>query len=229
MDLIELADPHNIWVYTTHVIVGVTILTLAIISLSSKKGGRIHVYVGRLFVSLSVIAGITAILFLGDFGFVHNIFGTSVLAISIVTSSFLALKTSTKIVKSGEIVSLLLTLTVAIVLISRFVEFSTSDGLLSEAAFFTFSCAFFPLFFLVYDLCFLTRNKKQRRAMRLRRHVSGMAFVIAVMIHAPIVSVFTDVSVNFYVKFFSPYVLWPVIYFYYFSSKINKPHIVEEG
>lgn len=215
LNIADFADPHSPWVYVVHVCAGAIILALGLVAIASRKGSKAHISAGRAFVVLSVIAGVTALLFLGDIGFVPNIYGTSVLAISVVTFSFLALQAPSNTVKAMEGICLLLTLSAAIILLHRFWVFSREDGLISEAAFFTFGCAFFPLYFLLYDLYFTTRDREKRVEIRLKRHASGMAFVIAVMVHAPVVSVFTDVSANFYVKFFGPYLLWPAIYYYF--------------
>lgn len=223
MSINDFASPHSVLPYVIHVIAGVAILYSAIIALTSKKGSKKHITHGQTFVILSVLAGITALIFMNDFGFVPNIFGTSILAISVVISSFLALRPVSKLIKAVEVFCLFLTLTATVVLLNRFYDFASSDGLLSAASLFTFGCAFFPLFFLLYDLYFISRKSDCRNRIRLKRHVSGMAFMVAVMVHAPIVSVFTDVSVNFYFKFFAPYALWPLIYFYYVQSiKPNK-------
>lgn len=227
MNLAEIASPHEVSTYFIHVTTGTAVLALAAIALSSKKGGTTHVYAGRLFVVLSTLAAVTALLFLRDFGFVHNIFGTAALAISVVASSFLALRKPSSPVKTGEIVCLLTTFVVALMLFSRFVRFSLEDGLLSGSAAFTFLCASFPLFWTIYDAYFITRDEQTRKQLRIRRHVTGMAFVCAVMVHAPIVSVFTELQINFWLKFFGPYAAWPIICYFYLSHMNHRVSNVE--
>lgn len=214
MNIVEYAEPHSILPYIAHVVAGIIILATGAAALSSTKGSKLHRSNGYIFVFMGVLAAITALLFMADFGFVHNIFGTSILAISVSLSSILALKSPSGRIKLYEAFSLLLTLSASWVLFARFIEFASEDGLVSEASFFTFGCAFFALFFLAYDTLFIRLDNEARARSRMKRHVSGMAFIVALMIHAPVVSVFTDLDINFYLKFFTPYVLWPIIYIY---------------
>lgn len=225
LNISKFAEPHDVFVYLVHVAVGILILALAITALSSRKGGFAHILSGRVFVAFSLVAGITALLFMNDIGFVPNIYGTSMLAMSIVTSSFLALRKPELKIRIVEVVCLFATFSVAIVLMKRNMQFVASAGLISEESAFTFACASFSLFFLIYDLYFLTLSQENRLKARLNRHVCGMAFGIATMVHAPIVSVFTDININFYLKFFGPYLIWPLIFFGFLFQRTLKHNV----
>lgn len=216
-----MAEPHGLVPYLIHLIAGSIILISAIVALAARKGGAAHILSGRIFVAFGVLAGITALVFMGDIGFVPNIYGTSVLAMTVLISSFLALKKPEPKVKAAELVCFLLTLSVAIVLLKRHVEFVVSDGIFSEASLFTFACASFSVYFVFYDLYFLALKREQRSRSRVKRHMCGMAFAVATMVHAPVVSVFVDSDINFYVKFFGPYLIWPLVY-YAFSLRNSK-------
>lgn len=224
MNLPVLAAPHPVSVYVLHVLAGLGILATGMLALMAEKGSKRHILAGRSFVVLSLIAGLTALLFMADIGFVPNIFGTSALAITVALSSFLALRKPTTGVRALEAVSLLGTAAVAGVLSMRFIEFSAQGAV---PAAFTFACAFFPVFFLVYDAYFVTRNAQQRQAMRLKRHVCGMGFMCALMVHAPVVSVFAEVEINFFLKFFTPYLIWPAIYFAWTRGHNRQPNTLE--
>lgn len=73
--------------------------------------------------------------------------------------------------------------------------------------------AFFSLWFLADDVRFLRLRDERRRAARLPRHLSRMAFAFAIAVHAPVVSFGDRWGIDPVLAFFGPFVLWPIIVF----------------
>jgi hypothetical protein len=71
--------------------------------------------------------------------------------------------------------------------------------------------AFFPSWFLIDDRRSRRRSPAERRAYGFRRHMSRMAFALAIAVHAPVVSFADDLGLHPLLAFFGPFVIWPVI------------------
>jgi hypothetical protein len=171
---------------------------------------------------------------------------SSLFVIGLVLGAILALRPRTTAVKLGERFAVVL---LAVAFLGQFVgallpflgwlgllpppppslnlpELTTLDYISGIA--FAGIYALIILAFLISDFRFLRVNDARRQASSFRRHLSRMAFALAIAVHAPIVSLSGSFGIgnseaaNFAV-FYGPFIIYPIIMYVLRNHKFLNP------
>lgn len=202
-------DPYNPVVYFLHTLLGTTGVLAAAVALYSRKGSVPHVRAGLVFTAFAVIASVTAVIFSAT-RFSPFAVVSAVIVISLVAGAILALRPRTTLVRVGEGgTTALMALALAALLVM------CALPLLGGAPLFVIAWpaayALFPAWFVWDDVRFLRADADERLALRFRRHLSRMAFALAIAVHAPVVSFGDRLGIDPALAFFGPFVLWPLL------------------
>ena len=79
--------------------------------------------------------------------------------------------------------------------------------------------AIFLSILLTNDIRFKRLAVEARQRKRLARHISKMAFALAIAMHAPIVSFSDELGLHPALAFFGPFSLWPAIIVYFKKTR----------
>ena len=202
-------DPYAPVVYILHTLLGTAGVVAATVALLSLKGGILHVRAGRIFAAFASVASVTAIVFSAT-RFSPFAVVSALIVLSLVAGAILAVRPRTSLVAVGELATaLLMTIASAALLVMIVLPLLGGAPLLVVA--WPAAYLLFPAWFLFDDVKFLRAEPDARRSGRLRRHLSRMAFALAIAVHAPIVSFGDRLGIDPAVAFFGPFVLWPAI------------------
>jgi hypothetical protein len=238
-------DPFNPVVYFLHTILGAVGVMAAVLALTAIKGSAFHIRAGLTFSALVVVAAITAIIFSATRPAPDAIV-SSLFVIGLVLGAILALRPRTTATKWGERLAVVL---LVVAFLGQFVgallmsldwagllpppppsvnrPVLTSAERLSAIAF-VGTYALIILAFLVSDFKFLRLTGEHRQGLGFRRHLSRMAFALAIAVHAPIVSlsgnfgIGNSAAANFGV-FYGPFVIYPVIMYLLRNHRLLSP------
>ena len=210
-------DPFHPVAYFLHTTLGIAGILGAIIALAVTKGTNPHIFAGRTFAVAAAVAAATAIGF-SITTFAPMAIASGMITISTVGSAFLALRSKSPRVAAGELVTTFLMAVVLLWLLYGVVMSIPQGGLLwiPPLLFAAFSAAF-----LVNDIRFIRQDDAARKSKRLPRHLSRMAFAFSVAVHAPIVVFADDINLHPGLAFYGPFMIWPVIFFF-FNSRIKR-------
>ena len=205
----NLWDPFDPVTYLLHTILGTAGVVAAVVALSVRKGGRVHVRAGWVFVGTASVAALTAMGFslvqLSPFAII-----SSLLVAALLGGALLALRDRTRRVALGETVALGVMALCAVLLVAMTVIpllFGAPWRVSIQSA----AYAVFPIAFVVGDVRFRGLDDRARRRARLNRHLSRMGFAFAIAVHAPIVSFSDELGLHPFVAFFGPFIVWPLI------------------
>lgn len=216
----ELAAPYSPIVYFLHTIIGTLGVLLAFVALAQQKGNTAHRRSGWGFTIAAGVAAVTAIVFSTTEPSPLSI-ASSLMVLGLVWGAVLALRPLSGRVRAAEWgATVLVTLSwLILVLVGTF-------GILIVAGIapappgvekpplwvvmMPVLYAFFPTYFLIDDRRFRRRGG-DRRPVAFTRHLSRMAFALAIAVHAPIVSFADDLGLNPMLAFFGPFIIWPIV------------------
>ena len=207
----SLWDPYDPITYLLHTILGSAGVLAAVVAIASRKGGVSHVRAGWFFSSFAAVAATTAIAFSAT-QFSPLAIASSLIVLSLVGGAILALRPRTSIVAMGEVVTLVLMVVPACILLAG-VILTRLDGAPLGATMLPGAYLLFPAWFLADDYRFMRSSGDQRRSRAHGRHLSRMAFALAIAVHAPVVSFGDRLGIDPIVAFFGPFMLWPLIVF----------------
>lgn len=221
-------DPFNPVVYFIHTILGTLGVISAFVALFALKGGKLHIRMGWIFTLMVVVSAVTAILF--SFTAIAPLaISSGLIVIGLVLSSILAIRARSRSVKIGEWAAFVL---LAISFLALFAQSALISGTVlgliplpppppdivipPMSAMATMAVtqgvyALIVLAFLIGDIKFFRLNSEKRSEYRFRRHLSRMAFALAIAVHAPVVTFGNDLGLNPLVAFFGPFIIYPVI------------------
>jgi len=210
-------DPFHPVAYFLHATLGVAGIVGAIIALAVIKGSKPHILAGRTFAAAAAIAAATAIVF-SFTTFAPMSIASAVMMFSVIGSAFLTLRQKTSRVAVGEIVTTSLMGLVLLWLLYGVALSIPLGGILwiPPLLFALFSAAL-----LVNDIRFMRQGDAGRKSKRLPRHLSRMAFAFAIAVHEPVVVFADDLHLHPGLAFYGPFIIWPVIFFF-FNSRIRK-------
>jgi len=204
-------DPFHPVAYFLHTILGVAGILGAILALAMTKGSSRHILAGRTFaVAATVVAG-TAIAF-SFTSFAPMAVASGVMTLSAIGSAFLALRSKSPRISASEMLTTSLMAFTVIWLLAGVVLSLPQGGLLWIPP---LVLACFAAALLVNDLRFMRLDSIERQAKRLPRHLSRMAFALAIAVHAPVVVFADDFNIHPALAFYGPLLIWPVIVFYF--------------
>lgn len=214
-------DPFHPFAYFLHTILGGTGLLGAIIALSVTKGSSPHVFAGRAFAIAASIVAATAILF-SITSFAPMAIASATITLSAIGSALLALREKSRRVATGEIATTTLMAVVVLWLLYGVMLSMPQGGLLwiPPLAFGAIAVALF-----VNDIRFMKYDSDEREPKRLTRHLSRMSFAFAIAVHEPIVIFADRLSIHPALAFYGPFIVWPVLFFY-FNNRLKKKLIV---
>jgi bacteriorhodopsin len=213
-------DPFHPVAYFLHAVLGVTGILAAIVALTAVKGSRRHVLAGRTFAMAAAVAAATAIGF-SFRNFAPMAIASAVLVLAAVFGAVLALRRRSPSVAVGELMASILLAIATLWLIFGAVIAITQGGLLwiPPSMF-----ALLPVVLLINDFRFSRLDDAGRAAKRLRRHLSRMAFALAITVHSPVVIFADDLHLHPAAAFYAPFLIWPAIYFF-FDDRIRKKRL----
>lgn len=220
--MLQLADPFPPLLYFLHTILGTLGVLLAVVALAGVKGSATHVRAGWGFVAASVVAALTAIGFSVTSPSPLAV-ASALMVLALVASAVLALRPMSASVRRAEWTATA-TMGMAWLILAALGAFALAlaAGLASpppEADVPPLHVLALPLLYAAFPTYFLLDDRRFRRlgadraARAYPRHLSRMAFALAIAVHAPVVSFADDLQLNLYVAFFGPFVLWPAILF----------------
>ena len=210
-------DPFHPVAYFLHTALGVLGILGAIAALVMAKGSRLHILAGRIFSAAAAIAAVTAIAF-SITSFAPLAIASAVLMLSVIGSALLAQRKESAWVVAGESVTTTLMAFVLLWLLYGVVQSIPQGGLLWTPP---LVLAVVAAVFFVNDMRFIRQGDAGRAANRLPRHVSRMAFAVAIAIHEPTVIFADDLSIHPGLAFYGPFIIWPAIVLF-FNSRIRK-------
>jgi len=210
-------DPFHPVAYFLHTTLGVAGILGAIVALAVTKGSNPHILAGRTFAVAAAVAAATAIGF-SFTTFAPMTIASAVMTFSAIGSAFLALRSKSPKVAAGELVTTILMALVLLWLLFGVVMSVPRGGLLWIPP---LLFALFPAALLVNDIRFIKQGDAVRKSKRLPRHLSRMAFAFAIAVHSPIVVFADDFNIHPGLAFYGPFIIWPVIVFF-FNSRIEK-------
>ena len=192
--------------HASHVITGFAALAVAMLALIARKGGRVHIISGRIFVAAMLIASVTALIFMFT-EFQAPARDAALLAIYSIGSGYLTLQRPTAAVKAAGYLLTALGIFALLLMIAGAVE-AIRIGSPLIIAFVTLG-AFFVIL-IVGDLRYF-RTEAPSREQTIRRHRHRMAWGVAIALQAPLVTFNAQLGVPFPVAFFAPFLLVPII------------------
>jgi hypothetical protein len=217
-------DPFHPIAYFLHTFLGVAGILGAIFALSLIKGSSLHMLAGRTFVVAVAVVSTTAIVF-SFVTFAPMAIASAAMSLSAVGSAFLALRVKSTGVAAGELMTTTL-MALALLWLSYGVMLSMPQGGLLWIPTLIFALCSAAL--LVNDIRFIRLDDAARRSKRLPRHFSRMAFALAIAVHAPIVVFADDLGIHPGLAFYGPFIIWPVIYFFFKSRIKNNTLVIVE-
>lgn len=210
-------DPFHPFAYFLHTSLGVAGVLGAIVALTVTKGSNPHILAGRTFAVAAVVIATTAIIF-SLTNFAPMAIASAVIALSVIGSAFLALRSKSPRVAAGELVTTILMAVVLLWLLFGVSMAVPQGGLLwiPPLLFAAFSAAL-----LINDIRFMMLDDAGRKSKQLLRHFSRMVFAFAIVVQAPIVIFADDFNIHPGLAFYGPFIIWPVIVFF-FNNRIKK-------
>ena len=217
-------DPFHPFAYFLHTILGGAGLLGAVIALSATKGSGRHVLAGRIFAIAASIVAATAILF-SLTSFTPMAIASAAITLSAIGSALLALRKKSQKVMMGEVATTILMAAVVLWLLYGVALSLPQGGLLwiPPLAFGAIAVAL-----LVNDIRFVNYASDAREAKRLTRHLSRMSFAFAIAVHEPIVIFADRLGIHPALAFYGPFVIWPILFFF-FRDRIRKKLIIVPG
>lgn len=192
--------------HASHVITGFAALVVAAVALAARKGGRVHIVSGRIFVAAMLIASFTALFFMFT-EFQAPARDAALLAIYSIGSGYLTLQRPTAAVRTAGYLLTAMGVFALLLMVAGAVE-AIRIGSPLILAFATLG-AFFTIL-IVGDIRYF-RTTAPSRAQTIRRHRHRMAWGVAIAVQAPLVTFNEQLGVPFPIAFFAPFLLVPVI------------------
>ena len=210
-------DPFHPFAYFLHTSLGVAGVLGAVVALAMTKGSSRHILAGRTFAVAAAIVSATAISF-SFIAFAPMAITSAIMTLSVVGSAVLALRSKSSRVVAGELVTTMLMALALLWLLFGVMMSIPQGGVLwiPPLLFAAFAAAL-----LVNDIRFTRQDDAGRMSKRLPRHLSRMAFAFAIAVHAPIVIFADDFNIHPSLAFYGPFIIWPVIFFF-FNSRIKR-------
>jgi hypothetical protein len=137
---------------------------------------------------------------------------SGVMTLSSIGSAFLALRSKSPRITASEMLTTSLMAFTVIWLLAGAAMSMPQGGLLWIPP---LVLACFAAALLVNDLRFMWLDDIERQEKRLPRHMSRMAFALAIAVHAPVVVFADDFNIHPGLAFYCPLLIWPVIVFYF--------------
>lgn len=218
-------DPFHPVAYFLHAALGVLGILGAIVALALAKGSAPHILAGRVFSAAAAIAAVTAIAF-SITSFAPLAIASAVLMLSVIGSALLAQRRKSAWVVAGESVTTTLMAFVLLWLLYGVVQSVPQGGFLWTPP---LLLAIVAAVFLVNDMRFIRQGDTGRAAKRLPRHVSRMAFAVAIAVHEPTVVFADDLNIHPGLAFYGPLIVWPAIVFFFNSGMRKKLVDVASG
>jgi len=218
---VNIWDPLHPVAYLLHASLGVAGILAAIVALAVLKGSAVHLLAGRTFAIAASVAAATAISF-SFTNFAPMAIASAVMVLGALGSAILAFRRKSPSVAAGEILAATLMAIATLWLLFGVMLAIPQGGILWLPP---MVFALFPASLLVNDIRFIRLDETERKAKRLRRHLSRMAFALAIAVHAPIVVFADDLRLNPAVAFYTPFIIWPLI-FRIFDRRIAENRLV---
>ena len=183
-DPIDLFDPtpYDGLSYYAHLALGLLGLLAAMLAFLARKGSRIHIRSGQVFMGAIVVVALTSASML-SVNFVPPLFLAMVSVLYAIGSGWLALQPRTRRVAIGEF-TLFAVETAALI---TFLYFGIHAALAGTVPLFgPLSLTAIPLILLAGDVHWFAKSG-QRKALRLRRHLARMIWATIIAVRAPLV------------------------------------------
>ena len=177
-------SPYGALAYYGHYVFGSIALLAVLIAFAVRKGTGLHRTAGLSFIAACAILTLTNISMLSD-RFIPPLMMAAVSAVYAIGGAYLALQSSTQRVKVGEYI---LT-SIEVAGLALFLSIAVPEALSGRIPLVApLIIASVPLILLVGDAYWFT-HQKQRKQLRVARHLSRMVWGFAIVIRAPIVEI----------------------------------------
>lgn len=192
--------------YYLHIFVGLIGWFAAIGAIISRKGSPSHIWSGRIFI-LSLVIVVVANFFMLAVRLSPPLLLAGIVCLYAMAGGYLALKKPSRAVVVSEYLLFLVQMLILTVFLANAIPLAVADKI---PVYGLVLLLIVPVILLVADIHFFL-NHRQRAKLRLRRHLSRMAWAIVVAVRAPLTEVYINLGISELAVVTLPLLIAPIL------------------